>query len=115
MYLNILLFQCGNRLHNKHETFNQCCFNVAHFLRRWPNIKTTLVKRLVFTGFSRPWYKNIGIRSKWRYQNVYYFLLAIHLRTIKWYRTRRRTNAGPMLAHRLRRWPNIKHYEALTP
>ena len=55
---------CCHYLPCKHYTFNQCCFNVgpssttnvvlmlAHRLRRWPNIKTTLVKCTMFAGFS---------------------------------------------------------------
>ena len=35
---------------SKHDTSTQCCFNVGPRLRRWPNIKTTLGRRLVLAG-----------------------------------------------------------------
>ena len=34
----------------KHNTLNQCWLNVAHRLRRWPNIQPTLFQCVVFAG-----------------------------------------------------------------
>ena len=34
----------------QHRTFTQCCFNVGHRLRRWPNIETALGECLVFAA-----------------------------------------------------------------
>ena len=36
--------------YRKYKTITQCCVNVGHHLRRWPNIKTILGQCLMFLG-----------------------------------------------------------------
>ena len=81
--------------------------------RRWPNIETTLGRRLVFVWSKRTSmqvhpHKQTSFQDPLTYPPPPPYILthsrsAIHV-TAHW---RHWQNAGLMLAHRLRRWPNV--------
>ena len=44
------------RIPNRHDTFKNAGLMLVHRLQRWPNIKTALVKCVVFAGLSLHYY-----------------------------------------------------------
>ena len=57
-----MLFQCWASVVDDGPTLKQHWFNamLAHRLRHWANIETTVVERLVFTGSALWWRPGVG-------------------------------------------------------
>ena len=84
-----------------------------HRLRRWPNIKTTLIQCLVFAGTV------LGHITE-SFEFLFLLIIYKHWFSYPWClisvclyptyptNTRKWNNFGLMLVHRLRRWPNNK-------
>ena len=78
----------------KHEILTQCCFYIAHRLRRWPKIELILDHILARAG----WGPKL---NQWWCQNE-------SMGYPEPGNKRHWPNEGLMLGQRLRRWPNIK-------
>ena len=61
---------------SKHGAFTQCCFNVGHRLRRWPNIETALVVCPVFAWIT------YYLHARTILQSLYYKTILQSLQTV---------------------------------